>query len=141
MGIDIYMNWDGLTAKDKDAQITGFVDAGEAGYLRGAYFGGLSDVLYELFDWMDWENQPEEGTPFNPVAFEEKLILLKAQNGQRPDSGKWKHLENAEGGWDGAHKRQEELIRDETFAQYDAFLELGRHLIEKGKNPKVIISY
>lgn len=38
MGMDVYMNWDGMTAKDRKAQMTGFsIDAGNKGYLRASY--------------------------------------------------------------------------------------------------------
>lgn len=41
MGIDIYLKWDGMTAKDKKQQITGFsTTAGKTGYLRESYHGG-----------------------------------------------------------------------------------------------------
>lgn len=40
MGIDIYMRWDGITKKEKEAQYTGFsVTSGGVGYLREAYHG------------------------------------------------------------------------------------------------------
>jgi hypothetical protein len=40
MGIDVYMQWDGMTEAEKQAQITGFaIDKGETGYLREAYHG------------------------------------------------------------------------------------------------------
>lgn len=39
MGIDIYMNWDGMTEEDKQAQYQGFsIEHGHVGYLREAYF-------------------------------------------------------------------------------------------------------
>lgn len=42
MGIDIYLEWDGINEDDKKAQWgTGFsVTSGDAGYLREAYHGG-----------------------------------------------------------------------------------------------------
>lgn len=40
MGIDIYAQWDGMTAAEENAQITGFsVEHGHVGYLREAYHG------------------------------------------------------------------------------------------------------
>lgn len=40
MGIDIYAEWDGMTAEDRDDQITGFsIEHGDVGYLREAYHG------------------------------------------------------------------------------------------------------
>lgn len=41
MGIDIYLEWDGITDEDKKNQMTGFSTvAGHVGYLREAYHGG-----------------------------------------------------------------------------------------------------
>jgi hypothetical protein len=41
MGIDIYLEWDGMDKEEKAAQATGFSTvAGEVGYLREAYHGG-----------------------------------------------------------------------------------------------------
>jgi hypothetical protein len=40
MGIDIYVQWDGMTKEEHQAQITGFsVVHGHVGYLREAYHG------------------------------------------------------------------------------------------------------
>lgn len=41
MGIDIYLNWDGMNETDIAAQATGFdTTAGHTGYLRESYHGG-----------------------------------------------------------------------------------------------------
>lgn len=41
MGIDIYLEWDGMTDDDKQNQMTGFsTTSGHVGYLREAYHGG-----------------------------------------------------------------------------------------------------
>lgn len=41
MGIDIYLEWDGMEEEEKQAQATGFSTiAGDVGYLREAYHGG-----------------------------------------------------------------------------------------------------
>lgn len=37
MGLDIYVCWNDMTKEEKEAQITGFVDAPEAGYLRASW--------------------------------------------------------------------------------------------------------
>ena len=39
MGLDIYVRWDGMTREERDAQITGFTDATEVGYLRFNWTG------------------------------------------------------------------------------------------------------
>lgn len=41
MGIDIYLEWDGMEEEEKSAQATGFsTTSGNVGYLREAYHGG-----------------------------------------------------------------------------------------------------
>lgn len=41
MGIDIYLQWDGMTEEDKQRQYTGMsTTSGEVGYLRESYHGG-----------------------------------------------------------------------------------------------------
>jgi hypothetical protein len=41
MGIDIYLEWDGMEEEEKKAQATGFsIMSGNVGYLREAYHGG-----------------------------------------------------------------------------------------------------
>lgn len=41
MGIDVYLEWDGMTEDDKQKQYTGMsIEAGNVGYLREAYHGG-----------------------------------------------------------------------------------------------------
>lgn len=41
MGIDIYLEWDGMEEEEKSAQVTGFsITSGNVGYLREAYHGG-----------------------------------------------------------------------------------------------------
>jgi hypothetical protein len=131
MGVDINMTWEGQTEKEMLAPLRG-----KYGYLRGAYFGGLSDVLQVLFYWMDWDKEE----PFNPEAFERALNKVKGMK-KRPGSGQWKDLKYAERGWDGVHKRQEEPIPKEYFKEYEDFLALGKRLIKEGKNPAVYISY
>lgn len=40
MGIDVYLEWDGMSKAENEAQCTGFATAGAVGYLREAYHGG-----------------------------------------------------------------------------------------------------
>jgi len=57
MGIDIYMNWDGMTDDEKRAQYTGFDStAGNVGYLREAYHGepyATHALVPEAFEWTE----------------------------------------------------------------------------------------
>ena len=54
MGIDIYAEWGGMTAAERDAQITGFsIVHGHVGYLREAYHGepyGTRVLVPEAFE-------------------------------------------------------------------------------------------
>jgi hypothetical protein len=136
MGVDIYMEWDGQTEDEEEAQYTGFMNAGEVGYLRGAYFGGHSDVLRMLFNWMSWD----EETPFDADAFERNLNQLKANDGERPGKGKWDHTKGKDRGWD-LSVRQNSPVDEETIKEYEAFLAFGKRLASEGKNPRVYISY
>jgi len=130
------MNWDGKTEEDQKAQNTSYEDAGEAGYLRGAYFGGYSDVMRHLFDWMDWD----EEAPFNAVAFEAALKELKDNGLERPDKGAWDHSKGREKDW-GLSGRQNSPVDSGAVKEYEVFLAFGRKLEAEGKNPRVYISY
>lgn len=70
MGLDIYIEWAGQTEEEHKAQVTGFSQAGEAGYLRSSYneagfncwadrFLGLSGFYY-IFGYDD-EQERETG--------------------------------------------------------------------------------
>lgn len=62
MGIDIYAEWDGMTAREKQLQITGFsVQHGHVGYLREAYHG-----------------EPYATKVLVPEAFEELRVQIHA---------------------------------------------------------------
>ena len=137
MGVDIYMQWDGMTEQDEENQLTGFENAGEVGYLRGAYFGGFSDVLHFLFDWADWDASP---VPFEAEKFEQRLRQLRMSGGERPGKGKWDYTKGEERGWD-LSQRQNSPVDPDTLDQYEGFLQLGRRLASEGKNPQVHFSY
>ena len=136
MGVDIYLEWENKTEKENQAQITGFRTSGKTGYLRGAYFGGYSDVLNYLFDWMSWD----EVTPFDPQAFELRLNVIR-KNRTRPNKNGWRQYRDADHGFNQLHDRQNKDIDDETIKEYEDFLTFGKTLIKNGKNPKVYISY
>ena len=70
MGLDIYVRWDDITEAERDAQITGFADAPEFGYLRFNWHGvsvmrdfaannGLTNPIRETFQ--DWDGGNGEG--------------------------------------------------------------------------------
>jgi len=109
---------------------------GKYGYLRGSYFGGYSDVLIHMFDWMDWD----ETTPFDVEAFEKNLRYFRKHR-DRPEKGRWDHLKNAKNNWNSLVNRQNAPIPDWYIKELEDFLKLGRKLIEEGEKPKVHISY
>jgi hypothetical protein len=139
MGVDLYMKWEGETKTDEEAQFTGYQNAGASGYLRGAYFGGYSDVLRFLFNWADWD----EDFPFDPDIFERNLNDLRSQREgggyARPGKGDWDHTKGDKG-WD-LSRRQNEPLDEETVKEYEAFLALGRRLIAESKKPMIHVSY
>lgn len=147
MGVDIYMNWDGMTEQDKEKQYTGWRTTGANGYLRGAYFGGYSDVLRDLFNWMDWDKV----SPFNADMFEWNLNELIACGGarfQKEMSGVEMLMQSVlkiftEQGAELVHPSADRgaFIDKDEINEYVAFLNLGKRLIAEGKNPTVYISY
>ena len=58
MGTDIYLEWDGMTDEEKEAQITGFsIRAGDKGYLRASIGMVLENsILREIFPREYWES-------------------------------------------------------------------------------------
>lgn len=61
MGIDIYAKWKGQTAKEEEAQVTGFsVVQGHAGYLREAYHGQPYATKYLVSEAFDSPNGEAE---------------------------------------------------------------------------------
>src|SRR6266702_3732268 len=120
MGIDVYLNWDGMTEEDKEKQFTGFsVHAGKIGYLREAYHGEPY-ATFILFS-EDWDKQPEGGfTIANSVLKERLAKTVKV-----------------------AMERERKLYRNrepKTFQSFIDFVELHGRLEKEGKNPRIVIS-
>ena len=123
MGIDIYMNWDGMTEEDKQAQYTGYsIEHGHVGYLREAYHGNpyvTRFLLKEAFE-------SDDGT----AEISSKVLRIRL-----PEALKL-HI-----------KRQKEIYNDDiNFESPSAesiisFVELAEMLHKANKNPKIIASY
>lgn len=74
MGLDISIEWDDMSVSDKDAQITGFTDAANVGYLRLNWSGvsyvaqyakdhGYPDLLNALYPaWNGYNGESYEIT-------------------------------------------------------------------------------
>lgn len=58
MGIDIYLEWEGMEEDEKKAQATGFsITSGNVGYLREAYHGGPYATRILVREAFESENQ------------------------------------------------------------------------------------
>lgn len=66
MGLDIYVEWQGMTEAENDAQITGYRPAPEHGYLRYGYnenyTGDLPRLIYPR--WSGWNDDTLRVTPY-----------------------------------------------------------------------------
>jgi hypothetical protein len=72
MGIDVYMHWTGQTDEERESQFTGFVTAGETGYLREAY--GAPDCATRILVPEGFnEDGPEEGEPIPAATLVDRL--------------------------------------------------------------------
>lgn len=73
MGIDVYLQWDGMNEAEKSAQYTGFsVQSGHVGYLREAYHGepyATRVLVPEAFA----DNAPEEGAAISAETMRDRL--------------------------------------------------------------------
>jgi hypothetical protein len=122
MGIDIYLEWDGMTTKDHDAQVTGFrIDRGHVGYLREAYHGSpyvTKILLPEAF------NDGDGPVEISASVLKERLLSA---------------LEAAE-------KRELEVYHSKkpnpkVLKSFKDFVALVEKLEKAGKHPKVHASY
>lgn len=103
MGLDIYLEWDGMTAEESKARYTGFANAGEIGYLRSSYnsagfnswaqkhLGGKD--LYYIFEPDKCEKVV---TPSDKEYAEEEKVAVEP-SGLVPD-------------WDACMKRAKEVL-------------------------------
>ena len=124
MGIDIYLDWDGMTEADKQARYVGGYDItiGNTGYLREAYHGSPYATQYLLQEAFQSGNG-EAHIPAN-ILRERLFDAVRL------------HI-----------KRHKELYNEDiNFESPSAesiicFVELAERLEKAGKNPKVIASY
>ncbi len=120
MGIDVYLNWDGMTKEDKEKQFTGFsVHAGNVGYLREAYHGQpyATHILFSE----DWDKQPEDG-------FVIPNSVLRARLTETVKT---------------AMKRVRRIYHEQepkSFQSFIDFVELHGRLEKEGRNPRIVIS-
>ena len=156
MGTDIYLNWDGKTKEEQEAQYTGYsIDAGDKGYLRASIgMANENAVLMSVFSSEYWDSQEDDGVVFdfskekyvklqnlglkyllaNVVGIE---IPLKNELGEKVESlfkglfGADSVVASKSGGFPSAVMWLDSLFR---------FFELGMKKQEEGKNPKVYIS-
>lgn len=122
MGLDVYLEWKGMSKDDKKKQYSGFdVTCGNVGYLRGAYNGHIGyDAICILFDGINWEKK-----------WIVKIEILKA------------NLQKLEEGFFKTHKEKfyNKDGKDLEIQSYRDFVDLAEKLIKQGKKPKVYFSY
>jgi len=124
MGIDIYLDWDGMTEADKQARYVGGFDItiGNTGYLREAYHGSPYATHYLLKE--AFEN--ESGEAHIPAeVLRERLPETITLHIQRH-----RELYNQDVNWESPSA--ESIV---------SFVELAERLEKANKNPKVIASY
>jgi len=150
MGVDIYAKWDGQTEVEANAQITGWHSAGALGYLRGSYFGGYSDVLYEVFHSCDWEASSTPVTLLNITEIRGAVMGIRARGGTRPghesDSPITKIVEAVSPLLDKLNVETNEGMRyarvEEAFLrEMEAFADLCESKLIAGLAPQILISW
>jgi hypothetical protein len=161
-GVDVYLIWTGQ--RDISGEITKaleeghnyespkikkllkeFPRKGSEGYLRGAYFGGYSDLLEYLFGYWDWKMQP---LPFGPKyqdEFEKRLDEISMVKSRRIDRGTkafggFPEMLQA-GGWEIHTNDPNAPVEDWWLKECRDFLKLARRMTKVGKKVWVEISY
>lgn len=122
MGVDVYLEWDGMSEDDKNLQYSGFdVTVGKYGYLRGAYNGHMGyDAICDLFNDFDWDN---------PIEVD---IDILTKNLEELEEGMFKEFNDEFFSKDG---------EDLEIQSYRDFVALAIKLKKEGKNPIIKISY
>ena len=112
MGLDIYLNWDGKTEEEQQAQLTGFdTTKGNVGYLRAAYWNSESLKIFRaLWPYESGFDYDEDGAPYDFIDNYTKMEKLRKTISE-----------------DNKHTRNSLL----------SFFDLGVKLQQDGKNPRV----
>lgn len=114
MGYNIYLQWDGMTKKDQEAQYTGFsIVHGHVGYLRESY-GGRCHATHIL---QDLAGGDYELTIDNYKLADKKNEIIEAIEVRYKDSE----------------------IKDEVVKSWVAFIALHKEKEEAGLNPVIHI--
>jgi len=162
-GVDVYLCWEGqrnitkeITQAFKEGHninspkvkklLNSFPRTGKEGYLRGAYFGGYSDLLEYLFGFWNWENQP---IPFGipeQNEFEKRLDEISIVRGRKESKyGKaFKHLPDflISTGFSEVHTNDpNKPVEDWWLKECRDFLNLAKVKTRKGVKVWVEISY
>lgn len=102
MGLDIEISWYGMTKDERDAQLTGYKDAPEVGYLRFNWSGVRAvtsfckeqDLTIPIPLFQVWDGNNGESVPITPVVVEyltaQKMSM--AHNIKEFDFGAWGEL-------------------------------------------------
>lgn len=135
MGMDVFIEWKGMTPKEYKAQIsTGFESRGRVGYLRGGGFGWFKDVLYRLFDFIeDFDEQ------YYPLGNRE--IKLMEENLQDIiDDRSRPALRPGLMSMSGYEERQTMDVPDSEIEQYIDFIDFAKRKLKEGKKLTLHIS-
>jgi hypothetical protein len=86
MGFDIYLEWKGQTDEEKDAQITGWENAGSAGYLRESY--GQDSFGCELLFSEAWKKRNGARAKIQNSKLKERMpaVVKLLKDAGEPDS-------------------------------------------------------
>ena len=149
MGIDIYMDWDGMTDDERKARYTGFdTTAGNVGYRREAYHGGpyaTHTLVPEAFEWTDNINRLMVNAGHNGSELDDDLMNLLARGVPIRAEALRERLPDA------LRKAQERIdkiypdtptdLAEKQLQAYTDFVELAERKQAEGKNIYVYASY
>lgn len=149
MGIDIYLEWDGMTEDERKVRCTGFdTTAGNVGYLREAYHGApyaTETLVFEAFEWTENIGRLMSNAEANGSELDDDLVNLLARGvpiraealrERLPDT-----LEKAQERIDTIYPDTFTDLADKQLQAYTDFVELAERKQAEGKNIYVYASY
>lgn len=149
MGIDIYMEWDGMTEDERKARITGFdTTAGSVGYLREAYHGepyATDTLVFDAFEWTENIGRLMSNAEANGSQLDDDLVALLARGVPMRAEALRERLPDA---LEKAQERIEKVYPDtpadlaeQQLQAYTDFVELAERKQADGKNIYIYASY
>jgi len=149
MGIDIYLEWDGMTEDERKARYTGFdTTAGSVGYLREAYHGApyaTETLVFDAFEWTENIGNLMSNAEANGSELDDDLVNLLARGVPMRAEALRERLPDA------LRKAQERIdtvypdtptdLAEKQLQAYTDFVELAERKQAEGKNIYVYASY